>query len=237
MRLKNYSVYSINGPNTQRPSGGSTVLVRNDVIHSHLVTDTNLQTVAVRLTLCSFYISPDALITLQALDTLTSHITPPYMLLGDFNGHNPLWGGSHFNAKGKVLEELITKNTLCLWNEGSHTYLHPGHGTYSAIYLSICDPEILLDFSRKVWDNLCGSDHFPIIMTSTRANFLKRTPKWKANWDAFQNRCNTAFSQIPLPDWDPAQSFTKTLISIAEETIQRTSANPHRRTNPWFDDN
>lgn len=33
---------------------------------------------------------------------------------------------------------------LLLLNDGSHTYLHPGHATFSAIDLTICEPELLI---------------------------------------------------------------------------------------------
>lgn len=129
MSLKNYSMYQVCCPATHRPSGRSAVLVRPDIIHSHIAINTNLQAVAVRLTLhkmpvmCSIYIPPGMSITLQDLDSLVSQLPSPFILLGDFNGHNPIWGGNYSDAKGKILEKFIAKNALCLWNESSHSTL------------------------------------------------------------------------------------------------------------------
>lgn len=68
LTLKKYNSYDPFGQNIQRPSGGSSILVRHD-IHSHISINTNLQPantnlMAVRLTLnktitvCSIYIPP-----------------------------------------------------------------------------------------------------------------------------------------------------------------------------------
>lgn len=48
--LQNYTMYSACDWDTPRPSGGSAVLVRNYIIHSHSALVSNLQAVAVRLT-------------------------------------------------------------------------------------------------------------------------------------------------------------------------------------------
>jgi len=39
---------------------------------------------------------------------------------------------------------------LCIFNDGTDTYLSPGNGFYSAIDLTVTDPSLLLDFSWKV---------------------------------------------------------------------------------------
>jgi hypothetical protein len=81
--------------------------------------------------------------------------------MGDFNAHNPLWGSDKTSNKGKKLEDAISCHNLCILNDGSKTYLHPGNGSYSSIDVSIVDPSLLLDLNWTVHDDLCGSDHFP----------------------------------------------------------------------------
>jgi hypothetical protein len=62
INLKNYSVYSTYVDEDERAAGGSTILVRNNVLHSYVNLNTDLQAVAVRITLdktitlCSVYI-------------------------------------------------------------------------------------------------------------------------------------------------------------------------------------
>ena len=123
----------------------STVLV-------HL--NTNLQAVAVKVTLsfvftiCSLYCPPNNYIDSNDLEHLLSQIHGPVMMLGDFNSHNPLWGSDHITPKGRVVENFISQNDLCLFNDGSYTFLHSGNGSYSAIDLSFASPTL---FDRFSW--------------------------------------------------------------------------------------
>lgn len=141
--------------------------------------------------------------------------------------------------KARLMEDFITKADLCLWNDRSFTYLHPGHGTYSAIDISICDPDLFLDFAWRPLDDLCGSNHFPLIMSSRDTDVQFRPPRWqlkKANWSVFYYRCDVLLGHMPQDIDNPVDHFTKTLISIAEEAVPKTSGKPHRRSNPWFND-
>ena len=67
------------------------------------------------------------------------------MIMGDFNAHNPLWGSDNVTDKGKIVENALSNLNLCILNDGSNTYLHPGNGSYSFIDLTIIDPSLLLD--------------------------------------------------------------------------------------------
>ncbi|VDI34873.1 Hypothetical predicted protein [Mytilus galloprovincialis] len=149
--------------------------------------------------------------------------------MGDFNAHNPLWGSKTHNAKGKIIEDFVSQEGLCIFNDGSYTYLHPGNGSYSSIDITICDPSLLLDYSWRVHDDLCGSDHFPI-----------RVPRWKldkADWSLFENLCRTELqSKMFETVQDPILTFNTVLTSIADRTIPKTSANPKHPSKPWFDD-
>ncbi|KAL2076962.1 hypothetical protein ACEWY4_027447 [Coilia grayii] len=243
MSLKNYTLFNVYGPSILRPSGGVAFLIRNDILHSHVVVSSSLQVVAVRLTLhkvltlCCVYIPPDMTVTLQELDKLAEQLPPPYILLGDFNAYNPIWGGNFSDAKGKALEDFIAKNDL--WNDGSPTYLHPGHGTYSAIDLSICDPNLLTDFFWHVNDDLCWSDHFPVIISSAEPDVHLKPPRWqlkKANRTLFYDFCAVKPGQMPQDIVHPVDNFSKILIEIADETIPKTSGKPFRKSNPWFTD-
>ena len=78
------------------------------------------------------------------------------MLLGDFNGHNPLWDGNTLNGKGQRVEEFMNNHSLCFRKNSSDTCLHLGYGTYTAIDLTITQPSLLLDFSWRVLDDLVG---------------------------------------------------------------------------------
>jgi hypothetical protein len=48
-----------------------------------------------------------------------------------------LWGSKTTTDKGKQIEDFISQEGLCIFNDGIDTYLHPGNGSYSAIDLDI----------------------------------------------------------------------------------------------------
>ena len=162
------------------------------------------------------------------------------MIMGDFNAHNPLWGSKNLNVKGKRIENFLSQEGLCIFNDGSETFLHSGYGTYSCIDLTICDPSLFLDFSWRVHDDLCGSDHFPIIVENLFASAQEGVPRWKvekADWLLFETLCREELQEKMFDNVkDPILNFNKTLIAIADRTIPKTSANPKHPSKPWYTD-
>ena len=142
--FKGYTPYNKLDLTHERASGGSSIFIRNDIIHSPVKLTTNLQAVAVKITLsfvftiCSIYAPPNKCIDIRELEHLLSQISEPVMILGDFNAHNPLWGSDTQTPKGMMIEIFISQNDLCLYNDGSNTFLPSGNGSYSAIDLSFC---------------------------------------------------------------------------------------------------
>ena len=94
------------------PHGGSSILIRQGVLHSPLNLTTNLQAVAVPLTLhvavtlCSLYIPPSHNIQQRELDSIVNELPAPFIIMGDLNGHNPLWGSNDTNNKGKHIDDI-----------------------------------------------------------------------------------------------------------------------------------
>ena len=70
---------------------------------------------------------------------LFQQLPRPFIVLGDFNGHNPLWGSGHCDSRGR--NDL----NLCILNDGSSTYCHLASGTKSMLDLSVADPSLFLD--------------------------------------------------------------------------------------------
>ena len=71
----------------------------------------------------------------QHLDSLLEQLPLPYLLLGDFNGHNILWGCNKNITRGEIIVNFITNNGICLMNDKTYTYLHPAIGTFSSLAL------------------------------------------------------------------------------------------------------
>ena len=157
-------------------------------------------------------------------------------MLGDFNGHNVLWGSKDNDPRGEVIENFITKNDICLMNDKSHTYLDSGKGTFSSIDLSLCHPSVFLDYNWSVCEDQHGSDHFPIIIESLQHSSEDHNPKWKLNkadWDLFHSLCEESLTAVSLSDSiDPIAGFTSSLIDICGKCIPKTSTSP-KKSNPW----
>jgi exonuclease III len=216
-----------------RATGGTSILVKNNIPHSKININTTFQAVAIRVTLhkpitiCSIYLPPRSHWTTRELSQLIQQLPPPIMLMGDFNAHNTLWGDKNIDSNGIKIEDLLMYENLCLLNTKTPTYLHPATGSQTAIDLSICDPSLLLDFSWQVGDDLCGSDHFPIFIEYNKRCDHINGQRWKlgkADWTRFQSLCTEKLLANHCMDMEePITLFTSNLHSIAESTIPKTS--------------
>ena len=115
--------------------------------------------------------------------------------------------------------------------------MHSASGTYTAIDLSITNPELIKDFKWYVHDDLCGSDHFPTVLKSFTPCPTNSVPRWnfnKADWDRFVGLCKEKITADTFQhDTDPIESFSNLLINIASDSIPKTSTVP-RIKKPLF---
>ena len=243
--LKGFNVYNHIHSECQRPSGGTSIFVKSSCPQRHIDLSTELQAAAVSVTLdkeitiCSVYIPPSFSLTSEHFNSLIQQLPTPYLLLGDFNGHNILWGNKENNSRGELIENIITNNDICLMNDKSYTYMHDPTGSFSSIDLSLCHPSIFLDFNWSVCNDQHHSDHFPILIESNTSTVEDHNPKWKlnkANWEVFQSLCTETINLDSFKDSsDPLSDFTSSLIDISTKCIPKTSTNP-TKSNPWYND-
>ena len=242
---KGFNIYNYIHSDCQRPSGGSSIFVKSSCPQRNIDLTTELQATAVSVTLdkeitiCSIYIPPSFSLKTEHLDSLLKQLPSPYLLLGDFNGHNILWGSKENNSRGELIENFITNNDICLMNDKSNTYMHDPTGSFSSIDLSFCHPSLFLDFNWSVCKDQHHSDHFPIIIKSNTSTVEDHNPKWKlnkANWEVFQSLCTDTITLENFKDSsDPLSDFTSSLIDISSKCIPKTSTNP-TKSNPWYND-
>ena len=115
LNIRDFITYNYIYSEGQRPSGGSSVLVHSSCPQREIKLVTNLQAVAVSVTLdkeitiCSVYIPPNFHLETEHLDTLLKQLPSPYILVGDFSGHNILWGCKDNNPKGNIIEDYNQK--------------------------------------------------------------------------------------------------------------------------------
>ena len=166
----NYEIYNSPPPPGDRAHGGAAIIINKSIQHSILKLNSPLQAVAVRaifgksITVCSIYLPGAIGYTISDLQNLLSQLPPPFVLLGDFNAHNPLWGSNELDNYGSIVEDILNTNDVILLNNNYMTYHNIRTNTFSAIDLSICSTNVALDFAWSVDSYLHGSDHYPIIL-------------------------------------------------------------------------
>ena len=246
INFKGFDMYSVFSTSTRdgRAIGGTSLLVRRGIPHSHIQLSSNIQAVAVRLslhkciTVCSVYFPPSQDIDRRDLDALFAQLPSPTLLLGDFNAHSDLWGCHDTNTNGITVEDFIARHGLCVFNDKSSTYLHPATGSFSAIDLSLCSPTIFMDFQWEVSHDQHGSDHFPIFIKSLAPQVADKSPNWKlhkADWTKFRELCALNITRETFQDkGDLVSSLTACLTEAANLTIPKSSANSRHINKPWF---
>ena len=216
---------------------GVSLLVHKSNLCSEVRLNTPLEAVAVMvslnktITVCSLYLSPSSVVSKQHLEDLISQLPRPFLLLGDLNGHSPMWGSDRLDSQGKVIEDVVSDLNLTVLNDGSPTYVQSGTGRRSHLDLAICDPSVHLDFEWSVSDDLSGSDHFPCYLHPTSNSAESLPQRWnfkRADWDKFSALCSSRLAEVSLETDDPAATFTDVLIQCAKEAIPLTSSKPQK---------
>ena len=248
--FKNYSIINCFGPaNNERACWGVSILVKDGTPHQQITLNTTLQAVAVNInchrpmTICSVYLPPNRSVDVVELRQLVKQLPKPFMLLGDFNGHHTMWGCRDINPRGRIIEDFLSEENLCIFNDDTTTYLHPASRSATAIDLSLCDPDLYLDYTWRVNEDLCSSDHYPIFIESNNSIVEERVQHWRlhrADWEAFQQSCGESLtiSQFENEEGvdDPIALFTDKLHNIADKSIPKTSTVPKKLDKPWFDE-
>ena len=117
VKIPDYSCFRKDFHHCSRATGGVAILISNNFPHSPIPLNTNLQALAVQvhirqlITVCTIYLPPNNSIQLHDLNNLIMQLPSPFIILGDFNAHNPLWGSPDVNTRGQLIEDFITGNS------------------------------------------------------------------------------------------------------------------------------
>lgn len=236
INIKNYDIHRKDRPDIQHASGGVATLVRKDTHSENVPLNTIFEAVAVniyiphKITICNIYIPPNFNFSSEDIEDLINQLHTSYMLLGDFNAHNTIWGCETTNRKGNIIENLLDLNNVALLNDGHPTHLSSATGKLSAIDLSLIHPKIYLEYTWQVLSDLHSSDHFPIVikknLKNNKDNYTPKYSKWntkKANWENFSQHLQKAKFDFHLNDNINllVEDFTTKILHAAKISIPK----------------
>lgn len=221
--------------------GGVCLAILQNLIHTRISLPTNLEICAVRIegpqrtTLASLYIPPsyNREHLKQELDSVLKQLPHPFILMGDFNASNTLWGSKKIDQRGKIIQGLTEKHNLIILNNEQQTRTDQRNGT-SAIDLTIVSWELASKLRMEVDEDSRGSDHFPLhIHSFNEPPKITMRRRWKynqADWTVFENTMTSLLS----PDLQHSlDDIAESIISAAENSIPLTNGEPTWKVVPW----
>ena len=227
---------------------GAAILVNNQIFHQRIQLNTNLQAVAIKVSLdklyniCSLYL-PHVEVTVQEIQSLIDQLPPPFLILGDMNARSPIWENNNTsgtNSKGRIFEHLLYNNNISILNDGSPTHYHIQSNSYTTIDLHICSSDVLLTFDYSVLNSTYGSDHFPAKLALRNAGDVinERPAAYKvdrADWTSFHSLSHTDEMLENFNGVDDMLSYLEDhLRGAADATIPKTNTTSAKPPIPWW---
>lgn len=77
------------------------------------------------------------------------------------------------SKRGNVIKILINNYNLIILNDNSPTHIWT-HNTHTNTDISIATTDIIHELEWKILDDVHGSDHFPIIITTFEQSSINR---------------------------------------------------------------
>ncbi|KAK9886682.1 hypothetical protein WA026_017602 [Henosepilachna vigintioctopunctata] len=246
--------YQIIRNDRSRHGGGIATLIKNNLKFVELnfpffEIPQNLQIHAIKiddLSLVHVYCPPNENLSENLLNELFLNLTSPFIICGDMNGQNPIWGSGIKNRNGQNIENFLLNNDCVIINDKSPTRITPPNTNKSAPDVTISSPEIALMLEWSVLLDPGNSDHFPIEIRynnissfsehPANRNPLKRYNLKSANWESF----NTAIIEImDTNEPESIKTFQEMIIKATNGTIKEKQNNKDKNKFKlfWWDDN
>lgn len=235
--------------------GGVAILIKNCISFSPITFPSHAFSERINLvglqldniSIISIYLSRSSFDILNEVNNLFSVLTRPFLILGDFNCHHQSWGCGITNSDGERLIEILDVNNLCVLNTGVPTRRTLPNENFSAVDLSICSPSLASSFSWSPFSSTLGSDHFPLIISSSIRCPIsqKRKPrlKYKLNkvdWTKFKNLVESKLLDIPEiihgGETDSSNALARCLIEAADQLFPvKKKSSDKIPFPPWWD--
>ena len=148
------------------------------------------------------------------------------------------------NERGKIIEDYIICEDIIVLNDGSPTHFST-HKSLTHVDLSLCSSTLAPKCCWEAFENLHGSDHFPILTTlSSTLKYEKIKPQKKfktdiANWESYQIICEDLCNKFAISTNinQEASKLNKIIRSAANTSIPQTKPIFIKTTLPWWNSN
>lgn len=239
--------------------GGSAILVRNSVnshlvnIPSHSISD-DFSIVAVRLnnlTLISLYIPRPSINILRKILHILSLIQGPFIIMGDFNVHHPVWGCQASDSLAHYVFNIMDSIGLCLLNTGSPTRRTKPYEQISAVDLTLVSASLAPSMYWKTLSSSFGSDHFPILfdlpfskidpvpfkpLLEYRLPSSGQSDKW-SQFSSFLDQYASDLPPIlPVSLYNCHKAFVNCIHLAAKRSFPSKIQNSKHMSPPWWDE-
>jgi exonuclease III len=226
--------------------GGEIIFVKENISCKKVNLVTKISAIAVKifypieLTVCNVYWRTKCTKNIVESDwiNLIDQLGKEFLLIGDFNAHNTLWGSESTKPRGEVIENFIASKNLLVLNSGTVTHVPPNGNKPSAIDLSIATQKAAEIFDWGVDGELRFSDHYPVILRTEESWNNNVRKKWKideADWQCYQT--NLKFEKLKNTNTmsieQHEETFRKIVIEAANKAIPKSSGKKPKRFVPW----
>ncbi|KAG5860668.1 hypothetical protein JTB14_003373 [Gonioctena quinquepunctata] len=130
--------------------GWGSIYLKDHIPANDIRLNIRLQAVAIhlqtprKLTICSIYLPDHHWHTLEIRNIL-QQLPEPYIIMGDFNAHSPLWGSPMSDPRGRRIENILDNENITILNSGEATHYSARSSSFSSIDLTML-PQILPQF-------------------------------------------------------------------------------------------
>jgi ribonuclease HI len=202
------------------------------------------------LLLLSVYAAPGSAFDFSGLDLCLGELlgrSPFVCVSGDFNAHNPLWGGRILDERGEQLASLVLSRSLIPLNDpsGPPTFSSANGRSWIDVTLVSVGLSDWVHGWRVLDEGEDLSDHRPIVFFLGGASVVERVGYnyRKANWDLFQStleeglglgECQGVLQDIRTVDQleRAAELLQQSLLKAVEVSVPRAHHGVSR--NPWW---
>ncbi|KAK7113996.1 hypothetical protein V1264_000134 [Littorina saxatilis] len=232
-KIRGYQVFR--SDRQGRKKGGVMTLVRNNINASETnrymeeaeYIEVKITTNDSKMNIVNYYCPNDKMLSLDTIQVPDSG----FLIAGDFNSQSQSWGYKTLDRRGEDIESWQDDNHLILVNgptDPSTFYSRRWHSTTTPD-LALCTDDIHKTISRKVDEQLGGSDHRPVLLTISRdsASEHPQHPRWnykKAKWGLFNIRTNELTRAIETEGRNinnVIKEFNASIIQAAKDSIPR----------------